>query len=111
MPERRNLSPDFSQNPEGKARSNPAETRFKSRPVGSLSLTELFELKQWLDTCRININQPLLQKGQVSVGYAKRGAIELGDGRIAFVPYQNNERIEGAPEEFLKALKTLNLGE
>ena len=113
MPERRNLPPDLPQKPEGEAgssRSNLAETRLISRPVGSLSLAELFELKQWLEACKVNISQSLLQKGQVSAGYAKRGVIELGGGRIAFVPYQHNERIEGTPEEFLRALKSLGLG-
>ncbi len=85
-----------------------SETRLITRPVGTLSPSELLELKQWLDRSKINIRQPLLQTGKVSAGYAKYGAIELGDGRIAFVPNQNNERIVGTPQEFLEALKILD---
>ncbi len=77
------------------------------RGVLTLSAAELLELKQYLDNQRINIKQPMLQKGQVSAGYANRGAIELGDGRIAFIPNQNNEKIVGTPQEFLLALKNI----
>ncbi len=78
------------------------------RGVLTLSTAELLELKQYLDNQRINIKQPRLQKGQVSAGYANRGAIELGDGRIAFIPNQNNEKIVGTPHEFLLALKNID---
>lgn len=85
-----------------------AERGLINKEVSSLSPSELLELRQYLDRQRINIRQPLLQKGQVSAGYAKFGAIEIGDGRIAFVPNQNNERIVGTPQEFLEALKILD---
>lgn len=85
-----------------------AETRVINREVSSLSPGELLELKQYLDRQRINIRQSLLQKGVVSAGYSKFGAIQLEGGRIAFIPDQNNERIVGTPQEFLQALKTLD---
>jgi hypothetical protein len=85
-----------------------AERLFITKEVTGLTYTELLELQQYLDRQRINIKQSLLQKGGVSVGYAKFGVIDLGDGKIAFVPNQNNERIVGTPKEFLQALKTLN---
>lgn len=104
MPEKRDFYPEVPGQPE---QAKPPETRLIKRSVASLSLTELFELKEWLDRRRINIRQPLLQKGRVSSGYVQRGAIELGAGRIAFVPNQNNELIEGTPEEFLTALNKI----
>jgi hypothetical protein len=79
-----------------------------TREVLSLSRADLLELKQYLERQRINIRQPMLQTGVVSAGYAKFGAIELGGGKIAFIPNQNNERIVGTPQEFLQALKTLD---
>ena len=84
-----------------------AERLYITKEVASLSYREVLELQAYLNRQRINIEQPFLQKGKVSAGYAKFGAIEIGDGRIAFVPNQNNERIVGTPKEFLEALKKL----
>jgi len=97
----------FSQAPTEQNLAAKKERRLVTREVATLSSAELVELKQYLERQRININQPMLQTGVVSAGYAKFGAIELGGGKIAFVPNQNNERIVGTPQEFLQALKTL----
>ena len=83
------------------------ETGFQEQLVTLLKPSELLELKQYLDSKRIDIGQKNLQKGIVTAGYAQFGVIELADGRIAFRPNQNNYIITGTPKEFLEALKTI----
>jgi hypothetical protein len=84
------------------------EVGLQERQISSLSPRELLELKQYLGVKGIDVRQAKLQQGQVTAGYAKSGAIQMADGKIAFRPNQNNEIITGAPQEFLDALKTVD---
>ena len=84
------------------------ETGLQTIDIGTASLDLLRELDKFLKINRLNIGQSLLQRGDVSAGYEKKGIVKLEGGQIAIRLGDLNFIFKGAPQDFLTALRKIN---
>lgn len=80
------------------------ERGLKEKQVINLTTTEIFELLQFLNRTRVNLNQKALNEGNITPNYAKV-IIQLEDGRIGVRTNSYDVLITGTLEEFKSVLK------